>query len=136
MLNAYKYFISTLVKCIQSLHFNYMSVFLVGKVTIHFDNPLRSLTKETLITLSFYNLPMSLISPLINAVISLTGLLLDMMTTSTKNKTHLNQTIIALYPISTFFLLFLLIHTGQMRTLQTLTIDHLLLNFPMSVFIY
>ena len=43
-------------------------------------------------------------------------------------QTHLNQTIIALNPTSTFQSLRRLPHTGQ---LVTLTFNHLLLNFPM-----
>ena len=46
-----------------------------------------------------------LISPLIGALISLTGLLFDLKMTSAKNlllQTNLNQTIIALNPTSTF----------------------------------
>ena len=93
-------------------------------MNIHFDNPLQSLAKQTLTTLTFYSLiciciileissllskdypgSKSLASPLISAVISLTWLLFNLTTTSIKNillQTHLNQTIIALDPTSTY----------------------------------
>ena len=85
-------------------------VCLVGDMNIHVDTPLQSLTKQAMsqglwLFLVFIALSMSLMSPLIGAVISLTGLLFDLTMTSTKNlllQTHLNQTIIALNPISTF----------------------------------
>ena len=80
-------------------------VFLVGDMNIHFDNPLQLLTKQTLTTLSLITLSKSLTSPLISAVISLTGLLFDLTITSIANlllQTHLNQTIIALNPTSMF----------------------------------
>ena len=66
-------------------------------------------------------------SPLISAVISLTGLLLNLTMTSILNlqlQTHLNQIIIALNPISVC-----MPYTGQLGTLLTLTVHHLLLNF-------
>ena len=74
---------------------------LVGDMNIHFDNPLQSLTKQTLTAL--HNLSKSLMSPLTGAVISLTGLLFDLTMTSMKIillQTHLNQIIIALSPAS------------------------------------
>ena len=54
-------------------------------MNIHFDNALQSLTIQTLITLSLYDLVKSLISPLTGAVISLTGLLFDMTIMYTLN---------------------------------------------------
>ena len=74
-------------------------VCLVGEKNIHFDNPLQSLTKQTLTTLSLYNLVQDINKPTHRAVISLTGLLFDLTMTSIENlllQTHLNQTIIAL----------------------------------------
>ena len=121
-------------------------VFLVGYTNIPFDNPLQSLTKLTLTTLSLYSLlslhslvfiamSKSLMSQLISAVISLTGLLFDVTMTSMKSLlllTHLNQTIIALNPTSTFQSLSLLSITGLLGTWLTLTVYHLLLNFYFS----
>ena len=108
-------------------------VCLVGDMNIHFDNPLQSLTKQTLSTLSFMTLSKSLISQLTGAVISLTGLLFDLTMTSIENlllQTHLNQTTIALNPTSIFQSISLLPYTGLLGTLLTLTAHHLLLNFP------
>ena len=107
---------------------------LVGDMNIHFDNPLQSLTKQTLSTLLvFMALSKSLISQLTGAVISLTGLLFDLTMTSIENlllQTHLNQTTIALNPTSIFQSISLLPYTGLLGTLLTLTAHHLLLNFP------
>ena len=106
---------------------------LVGDMNIHFDNPLQSVTKQTLTSLSLYDFVNSLISPLISAVISLTGLLFDVMMTSINNlllQTHLNQTIIALSPTSMFQFMNLLPYTGLLGTLLTLIVHHFLLNFP------
>ena len=75
----------------------------------------------------------SLISQLTGAVISLTGLLFDLTTTSIENlllQTHFNQTTIALNPTSIFQSLSLLPYTELLGTLLTLTAHHLLLNFP------
>ena len=90
-------------------------VCLVGDMNIHFDNPLQSLTKHTLSTLSLIAVSKSLISQLTGAVISLTGLLLDLTMTSIENlllQTHLNQTTIALNPASIFQSLSLQPYTG------------------------
>ena len=98
-------------------------VCLVGDMNIHFDNPLQSLTKQTLSTLSLYSLVQ---------VISLTGLLFDLTMTSIENlllQTHLNQTNIALNHTSIFQSLSLLPYTGLLGTLLTLAAHHLLLNF-------
>ena len=108
-------------------------VCLFGDMNIHFDNPLHSLTKETLTTLGLITLSKSLISQLTGAVISLTGLLFDLTMTSTKNlllQTHLNLTIIAPNRTSMFQSLSLLPYTGLLGTLLKLTAHHLLMNFP------
>ena len=76
----------------------------------------------------------SLISPLISAVISLTGLLFDLTMTSIKNlllQTHLNQIIKSYFNVSvskpsTLY--------RTVRTMATLTVHHLLLNFPVYQF--
>ena len=106
---------------------------LVCDMNIHFDNPLQSLTKQILTTLSLYNLVQVINKPLTGAVISLTGLLFDLTMTSIKNlllRTHLNQTIIALNPTSMYQSLSLLPYTGLLVTLLKLTAHHILLNFP------
>ena len=108
-------------------------VCLVGYMNIHFDNPLQSLTKQTLSTLSLYGLVQVINKPTHRCVISLTGLLFDLTMTSIENlllQTHLNQTTIALNPTSIFQSLSLLPYTGLLGTLLTLTAHHLLLNFP------
>ena len=103
-------------------------VCLVGDMNIHFDNPLQSLTKQTLITLSLYGLVQVTNKPTHRC-----GLLFDLTMTSIENlllQTHLNQTIIAINPTSMFQSLSLLPCTGLLGTLLTLTAYHLLLNFP------
>ena len=80
-------------------------VCLVGNINIHFDNPLQSLTKQTLSTLSLYSLVQVINKPTHRCVISLTGLLFDLTMTSIENlllQTHLNQTTIALNSTSIF----------------------------------
>ena len=109
---------------------------LVGDMNIHFDNPLQSLTKQTLTTL--ITLFKSLISPLIGAVISLTGLLFDLTIISIENvllQTHMRQTIIALNPTSMLQSLSLLPYTGLLGTWQTLTAHHLMQNFPVFSYV-
>ena len=108
-------------------------VCLVGDMNIHFDNPLQSLTKQTLSTLSLYGLVQVINNQLTGVVMSLTGLLFDLTMTSIKNlllQTHLNQTIIALNPTSMFQSLSLLPYTGLLGILLRLTANRLFLNFP------
>ena len=107
-------------------------VCLVGDMNIHFDNPLQSLTKQTLTTLSLY-----ILVQVINKPTHRCGLIndWDLTMTSIENlllQTHLNQTTIALNPTSIFQSLNLLPYTGLLGTLLTLTAHHLLLNFPVS----
>ena len=108
-------------------------VCLVGDMNIHFDNPLQSLTKQTWTTLSLYNLVQ-----VINKPTHRCGHIIDWVIVRPdddihKNlllQTHLNQAIIALSPTSMFQFLRLLPYTGLLGTLLTLTVHHLLLNFP------
>ena len=58
---------------------------LVDDMNIHFDDPLQSLTKQTLITLNLHSLAQVIDNPLICAVTSLTGLLFDLTMTSMEN---------------------------------------------------
>ena len=108
-------------------------VCLVGDMNIHFDNPLQSLTKQTLSTLSLYGLVQVINKPPHRCGHIIDWLLLDLTMTSIENlllQTHLNQTTIALNPTSIFQSLSLLPYTGLLGTLLTLTAHHLLLNFP------
>ena len=108
-------------------------VCLVGDMNIHFDNPLQSLTKQTLTTLSLYNL-----GQVINKPTHRCGHIIDWVIVRPdddihKNlllQTHLNQTIIALNPTSMLLSLSLLPYTGLLGTLLTLTAHPLLLKFP------
>ena len=107
-------------------------VCLVGDMNIHFDNPLQSLTKHTLTTLSLYNLVQVINKPTHRCGNIIDWVLFDLTMTSIKNlllQTHLNQTIIALSPSSMFQSLSLLPYAGLLGTLQTLTAHRLLLNF-------
>ena len=88
---------------------------LVGDMNIHFDNPLQSLTKQTLTTLSLCSLVQ-----VINKTTHMCGhiidwVVFDLTMTSIENlllQTHLNQTIIALNPTSMIHSLSLLPYTG------------------------
>ena len=108
-------------------------VCLVGDMNIHFDNPLQSLTKQTLSTLSLHSLVQAINKPTHRCGHIILGSLFDLTMTSIENlllQTHLNQTTIALNPISIFQSLSLLHYTGLLGTLLKLTAHHLLLNFP------
>ena len=98
-------------------------------MNIHFDNPLQSLTKQTLTTLSLYDLVQVINKPTHKWVIYLTELSFDLTMTSIKNlllQTHLNQTIIELNPTSMFQTLSILPYTGL---IGTSTVQHLLPKF-------
>ena len=102
-------------------------VCLVGDMNMHFDNPLQSLTKQTLTTLSLHILFQVISKPthrcghIIDWVIVRPD---DDIQRSLLLQTHLNQTIIALNPTSTFRFLSLLPYTGQLGTWLTLTVHH------------
>ena len=88
---------------------------LVGDMNIHFDNPLQSLTKQALTTLSLHSLVQ-----VINMPTQRCGHIIDRVIVRPDEdihrnqllKTHLNQTIIALDPTSMFQSLSLLPCTG------------------------
>ena len=106
-------------------------------MNIHFDNPLQSLTKQTLTTLSLNSLVQVINKPSHRCGHIIDWVLFDRTMTSIKNRllqTHLNQTFIALNPTSMFQSLSLLPYTGLLGTLPTLTALHLLLNFPVFQF--
>ena len=106
---------------------------LVGDMNIHFQNPLQSPTKYTLTTHNLHNLVQ-----VINKPTHKCGHIIDWVVVRPdddihKNlllQIHLNQIIIALNPTSMFKSLNLLPYTGQIGTCLTLTVHHLLLNFP------
>ena len=108
-------------------------VCLVGDMNIHFENPLQSLTKQTLTTLSLNSLVQ-----IINKPTLMCGHIIDWIIVRPdddihKNlllQTHLNQTIIASIPTSTFRSPSLLPYAGLLGTWITLTAHLLLLNFP------
>ena len=106
---------------------------LVGDMNIHFDNPLQSLTKQTLTTLSLYNLVQVFNKPTHRCGHIIDWVIVRPDDDIHKNlllQTHSNQTIIALNPTSMFQSLSLLPNTGLLGTLLTLTAHPLLLNFP------
>ena len=108
-------------------------VCLVGDINIHFDNSLQSLTKQTLTTLSLYNLVQLINKPTHRCSHIIDWVIVPPDNDIHKNlllQTHLNQTIIALNPTSMFQSLSLLPYPGLLGTLLTLTAHHLLLNFP------
>ena len=108
-------------------------VCLVGDMNIHFDNPLQSLTKQTLTTLCLHNLVQ-----VINKPTHRCGHVIDWVIVRPDDdihenlllQTHLNHTIIALNPTSMFQSLSLLPYAVLLGTLLTLTVHHSLLNYP------
>ena len=106
---------------------------LVGDMNIYFDNPLQSQTKQTLSTLSLHCLVQ-----VINKPTHRCGHIIDWVIVRPDDdihinqllQTHLNQTIIALNPTSMFQSLSFLPYTGLLEKWLTLTVHHLLLNFP------
>ena len=108
-------------------------VCLVGDMNAHFDNPLQSLSKQTLTTLRLYSLVQ-----VINKPTHKYGHIIDWVVVRPdddihKNlllQTHLNQTIIAFNPTSTFQSLSVLPYAGMLGTWIILTVHHLLLIFP------
>ena len=102
-------------------------------MNIHFDNPLQSPTKQTLSTLSLYNLVQVINKPTHWCGHSIDWVIVWPDDDIQKNlllQTHLNLTIIALNPTSMFQSLSLLSYTGLFGTLLTLTAHPLLRNFP------
>ena len=104
-------------------------VCLVGDMNIHFDNPLQSLTKQTLSTHSLYSLVQ-----VINEPNHRCCHIIDWVIVRPDDDIHRKYTVtdslIALNPTSIFQSLSLLPYTGLLGTLLTLTAHHLLLNFP------
>ena len=108
-------------------------VCLVGDMNIPFDNPLQSLTKQTLTTLCLHRMVQ-----VINKSTHRCGHIIDWVIhrpvddihKNLLSQTHLNQTIIALNPTSIFQSLNLLSYAGLLGTWLTLTVQHLMLNFP------
>ena len=105
----------------------------VGDMNIHFDNPLQSLTKQTLTTLSHCSHVQVINEPTHRCGHIIDWVIVRPVDDIHKNpllQTHLNQTIIAQNPTSIFQSLSLLPYTVLLGTLLTLTDHHLLLNFP------
>ena len=106
-------------------------VCLVGDMNIHFDNPLQSLTKQTLTTLSLYNLvqvinmPTQRCSHIIDWVIVRPDDDIPKKSTATDSlesdhyctKSYFNVSVSKPY-------------TGLLGTWLILTVHHLMLNFP------
>ena len=119
-----------------------ISVLVCGKINwassttywyITFDNPLESPTRQTLTTLSPYSLIQVINKPAHRCGHIIDWVIVRPTMTSIKNLlllTHLNQTIIALNPLSMFQSLTLLPCTALLGTLLTLTAHHLLLSIP------
>ena len=101
---------------------------IAGDMNIHFDNPLQSLTKQTLTTLSLYDFV-----KVINKPTHRCGHITDWAIVRPDDDIHKNlllHTIIALSPISMLLSLSLLPHTGLLGTWLTLTDHHSMLNLP------
>ena len=108
-------------------------VCLVGDMNIHFDNPLQSLTKQTLTTLCLHSLVQVINKPthrcghIIDWVIFRPD---DDIHKNLRLQTHLNQTTIALNHTSMIQSLSLLPYAGLLGTWLKLTVHQLMLNFP------
>ena len=97
-------------------------VCLVGEMNIHFDNLLQSLTRQTLTTLSHYNLVQ-----VINKPTHMCAHIIDWVIVRPDDDIHkkftvtdsLNQIIIALNPTSIIQSISLLPYTGQLATSLT-----------------
>ena len=112
-------------------------VCLVGDMNIHFDNPLQSLTKQTLTTLSLYSLVQ-----VINKPTHRCGHIIDWVIVRPDDDIHEKSTVTDSlesdhYCTKSYFNVsvskpstYSLQSTGLLGTLLTLTADHLLLNFP------
>ena len=108
-------------------------VCLFGDMNIHFDNPLQSLTKQTLSTLSLYGLVQ-----VINKPTHRCGHIIDWVIVRPDDDIHRKSTVTDSlesdhYCTKSYFniqSLSLLPYTGLLGTLLTLTAHHLLLNFP------
>ena len=104
-------------------------VCLVGDMNIYFDNPLQSLTKQTLTILSLYSLVQVIAKPT-HKCSHIIDWVIIRPDDNIHKKSYLNQIIIALNPTSMSQSLNLLPCTALLGTWLTLTIHHLLLNFP------
>ena len=94
-------------------------VCLVGDMNIPFDNPLQSLTKQTLSTLSLYGFVQVISKSTHRCSHIIYWVIVRPDDDIHKNlllQTHLNQTIIALSPTSIFLFLSLLPYTGLLGT--------------------
>ena len=108
-------------------------VCLVGDMNIHFDDLLQSLTKQTLTTLSLYNL-----DQVINKPTHRCGHIIDWVIVRPDDDTHKKSIVTDSlesdhYCTKSYFNVSsqsLLPYTGLLETLLTLTAHHLLLNFP------
>ena len=106
-------------------------VCLVGDMNIHFDNPLQSLTKQTLSTISLHSLVQ-----VINKPTHRCGHIIDWVVVRPDDDIHRKSTVTDSlesdhYCTKSYFKsLSLLPYTGLLGTLLTLTADYLLLNFP------
>ena len=106
-------------------------VCLVGDMNIHFDNPLQSLTKQTLSTLSLYGLVQVIDKPTHRC-----GHIIDLVIVRPDDDIHRKSTVTDSlesdhYCTKSYFNISVSKpYTGLLGTLLTLTAHHLLLNFP------
>ena len=105
---------------------------LVCDMNIHFDNPLQSLTKQTLTTLNLHNpaqvinKPIHQCSHIIDWVVVRCDNDIHSVTDSLESDHHSTKS----STTTMFQSLSLLPYTGLLGTLLTLTVHHLMLNFP------
>ena len=106
-------------------------VCLVGDMNIYFENPLQSLTKYTLTTLDLYNLVQ-----VINKPTHKCGHIIDWFVVQPDDDIHRKSTVSDSlesddYYIKSYFNVSVMLpYTRQLGTWLTLTVYHLLLNFP------
>ena len=107
-------------------------VYVVDNINIHYDNAIHSLTKLTLITVSFYNFVQPINQPTCKCGHITDWVVLQPSMKSIKSillQIHLNHLNTTLNPTSKFLSLSLLPYTRLLGILQTLIIHQLLLNF-------
>ena len=112
---------------------NLPGIVCLGHMNIHFDNPLQSLTKQTLTTLSLYS-----VVQVINKPTHRCGHIIDWVIVRPDDDIHKKSTVTDSlesdhYCTKSYFnvsVSSLLPFTGLLGTLLKLTAHHLLLNFP------
>ena len=130
---AHSMFTEQLPECLDYVNSLPRFVCLVGDMNIHFDNPLQSLTKQTLSTVSLHSL-----DQVINKPTHRCCHIIDWIIVRPDDEIHRKSTVTDSlesdhYCTKSYFNISVskpLPYIGLLGTLLTLTAHHLLLNFP------